>query len=195
MLLLERIRAVAHPGDCSERRILVINGHPDPRPERFCAALCDSYEQGARQAGRPVRHLAVGDLSFALDSPGGCADLEAAMADIHWSTHLIVVFPLWLNRPPDAVRSLFDHWAVYRRRCGTLVFERSLRVVITMEMPAFAHRAMLRCGIDINQFSCSILLPGFADQRQDFIGSIESISTDARNGWLATMRDSGAAAL
>ncbi|MDB5734366.1 MAG: hypothetical protein JWN16_1003 [Alphaproteobacteria bacterium] len=191
MPLLERIRAAAHP----DRRILVINGHPDPRPERFCAALCNAYEQGAHHAGWPVRHLAVGDLSLALDGPAGCANLEAAMADINWSTHLILVFPLWLNRPPDAVRSLFEHWQSDRRRCGTLAFERSLRTVITMEMPAFAHRAMLRCGIDINQFSRSILLPGFADQQQDFIGSVASISAGARNGWLESMRCSGAAAL
>jgi putative NADPH-quinone reductase len=199
MPLLERIRAVAHPGERPanhpERRILVINGHPDPRPARFCAALCDAYEQGARLGGWPVRHLAVGELSLALDAPAGCADLEAAMADINWSTHLIVVFPLWLNRPPGAVRNLFEHWLGRRRPGDVPVCERSLRVVITMEMPAFAHRAMLRCGININQFLHRMLLPGFAHQQQDFIGSVESISTHERNRWLQTMRDSGNAAL
>jgi len=31
---------------------LLVNGHPDPSPERFCSALCDAYEDGARKAGR-----------------------------------------------------------------------------------------------------------------------------------------------
>jgi putative NADPH-quinone reductase len=195
MPLLERIRAVAHPFHHSDRRILVINGHPDPRPERFCAALCEAYEQGARQGGLVTRYLAVGDLSLAPGEPGGCASLSAALADMEWSTHLIVVFPLWLNRPPDAVRSLFEHWSGRAQADDARARARMMRVVITMEMPAFAHRAMLRCGININQFSRSMLLPGFAHQQQDFIGSVESISAAERHRWLQTMRNSGADAL
>jgi putative NADPH-quinone reductase len=192
MRLLEGLRAVSHAED---RRILVVNGHPDPRPERFCAALCEAYGEGARQVGSPVRRLTVGTLSLAPDTNAGCIDLETAMADIHWATHVIVVFPLWLNRPPDVVRSLFEYWSGHGLQGGAAASERSMRAVITMEMPAFAHRAMLRCGINVNQLSHRLLLPGFRNQEQGFIGSVESISAGERTRWLNTMRNCGATAL
>ena len=44
------------------RNILVVNGHPDPRPERFCAALCDAYSAGAQAQGCATRRLDVGSL-------------------------------------------------------------------------------------------------------------------------------------
>lgn len=34
------------------RRIPVINGHPDPSPDRFCAGLAGAYEAGGVPAGR-----------------------------------------------------------------------------------------------------------------------------------------------
>jgi len=46
------------------KRILVINGHPDPRPERFCAGLADAYATAAVAAGHDVRRIALGKLKF-----------------------------------------------------------------------------------------------------------------------------------
>ena len=48
------------------RRILVINGHPDPGPERFAAALAGAYIKGASLAGHQIRRLDVGALDFPL---------------------------------------------------------------------------------------------------------------------------------
>ncbi|HWA60997.1 MAG TPA: hypothetical protein VG939_06460 [Caulobacteraceae bacterium] len=39
------------------RRILIVNGHPDPAPERLCAALASAYGEAARAAGRETRRL------------------------------------------------------------------------------------------------------------------------------------------
>ena len=37
------------------KRILVINGHPDPAPEHLCAALADAYARGYAFAAGVVR--------------------------------------------------------------------------------------------------------------------------------------------
>lgn len=49
------------------RRILLIQGHPDPSPRRFCRALAEAYEEGARDAGHDVRLLDVAALEAARD--------------------------------------------------------------------------------------------------------------------------------
>ena len=51
MQLLEKIKPLWSGRATQARHILVVNGHPDPAPERFCAALCDAYEEGAVEAG------------------------------------------------------------------------------------------------------------------------------------------------
>src|SRR5262249_6217061 len=48
------------------RRILVINGHPDSRPERFCTALASAYSGAALKAGHEVRRIDIATLSFPL---------------------------------------------------------------------------------------------------------------------------------
>ncbi len=36
------------------KHIVIIQGHPDRSPERFCRALASAYETGARTAGHEV---------------------------------------------------------------------------------------------------------------------------------------------
>ncbi|MGZ6009154.1 MAG: NAD(P)H-dependent oxidoreductase, partial [Rhizomicrobium sp.] len=48
------------------KRILVINGHPDTRDERFCSGLTKAYVEAAAEAGHEVRRIDVGALSFPL---------------------------------------------------------------------------------------------------------------------------------
>lgn len=48
------------------RRILIINGHPDARPERLCAALAAAYAAGARAAGHEVQSLSIGEIPVAM---------------------------------------------------------------------------------------------------------------------------------
>lgn len=48
------------------KRIVIIQGHPDKSPERFCRALASAYERGAREAGHDVRRIDVATLDFEL---------------------------------------------------------------------------------------------------------------------------------
>ena len=48
------------------RRVVVIQGHPDPDPNRFCRALADAYAAGAMAAGHPVRRIEVAQLDFPI---------------------------------------------------------------------------------------------------------------------------------
>lgn len=54
---------MTHPITAS-RRILLIEGHPDPGSERLNHALVNAYAEGATAAGHGVRRIAVGALDF-----------------------------------------------------------------------------------------------------------------------------------
>jgi putative NADPH-quinone reductase len=184
MQLLERIKPLWASRAILKRRILVVNGHPDPGPERFCSALCDAYEEGARAAGWTVRRLTVGLLS-------NNETRDQALEDLRWATQLIVVYPLWLDQPPVLLRDLFEENLVRNQRDGCGVSEQPVHLVITMDMPAFLYRAMLQCDTDIKGLARGMTLPGFRHQHQDFIGSIASITPEQRRRWLRTMRETG----
>jgi hypothetical protein len=47
-------------------RITVIDGHPDPDPERFIHALAQSYANGAAAGGHDVRRIALAELESSL---------------------------------------------------------------------------------------------------------------------------------
>ena len=94
------------------RNILIVNGHPDPKSKGLCHALADAYAQGARQSGVEVRRIDVARLDFGfLHSqaefekgavPAAIADVQA---DLLWTDHLVVIFPLWLGDMPALLKA------------------------------------------------------------------------------------------
>jgi putative NADPH-quinone reductase len=87
------------------RRILVLDGHPDPRGDHFVHGLATAYRESALAAGHAVRTIAIATLDFPLlrspeEFQSGQAPraIAAAQADIEWANHLAVFYPLWLGR-------------------------------------------------------------------------------------------------
>lgn len=78
-----------------QRRILVIDGHPDPAAGRFLHALAEAYREGAVSAQHQVRRIRVADLEFSLVRTqaeyehGEPADtIRRCQAEIEWATHV-----------------------------------------------------------------------------------------------------------
>jgi len=46
------------------KNILIINGHPDPSPERFCHALAEANSTGAKNAWHNVTRLDIASIDF-----------------------------------------------------------------------------------------------------------------------------------
>ena len=179
------------------KRILVINGHPDPRPERFCAALADAYATAAQKAGHEVRRIAVGALDFAvlrdpkdfLDPPKSAA-IRAAQADITWAEHLVFVHPLWLGAAPALLKCFMEQIA-----CGGFGFVgggagnpqrgltgKSARLIVTMGMPATAFRLVFG-GFGIRSFARGILrISGVWPVRKTYLGAVELSDRHRANG-------------
>lgn len=169
------------------KRLLAVNGHPDPRPERFCSALCDAYLQGAQSAGWETRRIDIGRLP--LSAAQGTARGEPLRAEVvevldqlRWADRLAVVYPLWFDHPPQALRTLFA-------RATESLGQRRAQLVVTMDIPAFVWRSTLRPGTA--HASPAISLAGIVADDPVLIGSVSHISAEQRRAWLETVRACG----
>jgi putative NADPH-quinone reductase len=191
------------------KRILVIQGHPDPAEARFCRALAHSYAEGAREAGHEVRSIDVAHLDFPLvrsreDFESGDVPIAIRNAQdwILWSNHLVVVYPLWQGTLPALLKGFFEQTFRYgfamgkgtTRMPARLLKGRSARVIVTMGMPAAVYRVFFGAHGLKSLVGGVLKLAGITPVRASLIGLVEQRSAKYRTGWLEEMRALGQAA-
>lgn len=187
------------------KRIVIIQGHPDPRPERLGHALVAAYALGAREGAHELRSIDVGKLDFPLlRSREGWEgpipqSLREAQDAIHWAEHLAIFFPLWLGTMPALLKAFFEQ--VLRPgfalkvegpgRWHKLLDGRSARIVVTMGMPAFIYKWYFRAH-GIKSFERNILqFVGIGPIHESLIGMIEGRDASVRERWLAKLTELG----
>lgn len=187
------------------KRIVVINGHPDPSPARFCAALAAAYQAGAVAEGHEVRRLDVGALDFSLirsraefeDSDPPAAILAAQDA-LRWAEHIVIVHPLWLGAAPALLKGFFEQ--TFRYGFATpqpgegmphgMLSGRSARLVVTMGMPGFVYQLAFG-AFGVRAMKRGILgISGIRPVRATYLGLVE-LKADRRQGWLRRVSDLG----
>lgn len=186
------------------RRILVINGHPDARRERFCAALADAYLGGALEGGHEARSIRVGELAFPLirtaeDFEGTCEppDIIVAQEQIRWAEHLVFIYPLWLGEQPALLKGFLEQVFRYGFALGKdprfpapLLGGRTAHIVVTMEMPAPVFRWWFGAH-SVRALELSVLrLCGIHPIRRTLIGMVESDGR-RRAKWLDRLKADG----
>jgi putative NADPH-quinone reductase len=187
------------------RHILVINGHPDPSPERFAAALCDAYASGARDAGFVVHRLEIGRFDLppirnAEDFIGGPVPEAArfAQGEISWADHIVIVHPLWLGGQPAMLKAFFEQVFRYgfaisqpgAKSLRRLLKGRSARLVVTMGMPAPVFRFVFG-AFGVRGLERGLLrLSGISPIRRTLIGLVEGDAA-VRRRWLKTVQELG----
>ena len=187
------------------KRILILLGHPDPRPERFCRALAEAYHAGAIEAGHDVAVIDVARLDFsALKSK---LEWEAPIADplrvpqeaIAWAEHLVIVFPLWLGTMPALLKAFFEQvlrpgFALEQKgpgRWDKKLVGRSARIVVTMGMPSFLYKWYFRAH-GIRSFERNVLdFVGIGPIHETLLGMVESRDQATRERWLVRVTELG----
>ncbi len=192
------------------KRILIICGHPDPAPERFCRALADAYAQGATRAGHSVRRIDVAQLDMPLlrtkdDFEKGQPpeSIARSQGDILWAQHLVFVYPLWLGTLPALLKGFLEQ--VFRPAFAfagdtskgqwtKLLKGKSARIVVTMGMPALFYRWYYGAH-GLRSFKRNILsFGGIGPIRETLIGMVEAGPVKGKT-WLAKLSKLGAAGL
>jgi putative NADPH-quinone reductase len=193
------------------RRILIIQGHPDPGGGHFCHALAQSYATGASAAGHEVRHIDVAHLDFPIlrtqadfEDSQPVASIRAAQDDIRWAEHLVIVHPLWHSGMPALLWAFFEQTFRYgffaqkstthKRWPARLLKGRTAHIVITMGMPALFYRWVLRAH-GLKMFTGGVLWwSGITNVNSTLIGSVGSIDKPKAEIWLERLRAAGKAA-
>jgi len=195
------------------RRILLVQGHPDPAGGHLGHRLADAYADGARATGHEVHRIEVAQLDFPVlrsqqDWLHGAVPpaLLPAQADLLWCQHIVLVFPLWLGDMPALLKAFLEQ--VARPGLGRpggqlparegmppkLLKGRSARVVVTMGMPALIYRAYFRAH-SLKSLERNILgMVGIAPVRETLIGLVDNLGETGVAKWSARLRRLGAGA-
>ena len=179
------------------KSVLIINGHPDGRPERFCAALADAYDRGARSAGCETRRLNLDDIEVPLltsreayEGANPPAAISLAQRQILWADHVVMVFPLWLGTMPAALKALLEQTLRPEFAFGPKGFGdgrlkgRSARVIVTMGMPALIYRLVFGAHGVLGLEQGILKLVGCSPVRHLLIGGVETPRAAQRAHWL-----------
>ncbi|MCW3849624.1 NAD(P)H-dependent oxidoreductase [Sphingomonas sp. LB-2] len=188
------------------KKILIIDGHPDPDRGRLVHALADAYAKGAGLGGHQVRRLelATMDIPFLrsradwTDGTPGPAILSAQEA-IRWAEHILFFYPLWLGDVPALLKAFLEQVARpgFALSPGTMpkpmLKGRSARLVVTMGMPAFFYRFYFAAH-SVKSFERNILkFVGIKPVEHTLIGNVEG-DAETREKWLDTLLNLGMAA-
>jgi len=142
------------------KRILIIQGHPDPDRARFGYRLAEAYKDSATENGNEVREAIVADIDFpllrnkdAFYKGHAPPELVPYQELIRWCDHLVIFYPLWLGTMPALLKGFFEQVirpdfafeeAGNNKWPRKLLAGKSARVVVTMGMPGFVYRWFYR---------------------------------------------------
>jgi len=193
------------------RRVVIVQGHPDPDGGHYGHALAQAYREGAAGAGHEVEIIPVAQLDFPLlrskaDFDGGtppAAILRCQQAILH-ADHLVIIHPLWLGSMPALLKGFLEQ--VFRPGFAfgkpaapggpgeKLLKGKSARVIVTMGMPGFAYRWFYGAHA-VKSLERNILaFTGFGPIRRTLIGMVEARDGTSRKKRLAEVRRLGARA-
>jgi putative NADPH-quinone reductase len=184
------------------KNILIIDGHPDPDPARFCHALAATYAEAARSGGHVVEILQLSACEVPLlrtrqewENEPPPPVIRKAQERIGWAEHLVIIYPLWLGAMPALLKGFFEQvfrpgFAIASGRRTLMPGQltgKSVRVLVTMGMPAFVYRWYFMAHSLMSLERNILRFVGLKPIRHSIIGSVEA-SAVARGKWLYRVR-------
>lgn len=187
------------------KRILVINGHPDP--ESFNAALAEAYTTDARNAGAEIQQLNLIDLDFQPILKYGYRkrtqlepDLLKALDLIKAADHLVWVFPMWWYGIPSLMKGFIDRTFLpgitFEYVDGKAVPKKLLkgktaRIIITADTPRWYDRIIMGKPA-LRQFKKGTLeFCGIKPVKVTYLSIIKDSNPEKREKWLTQVRKLG----
>lgn len=188
------------------KRIVIIQGHPDPDEARYCHALASAYKDGAISAGHEVKTIDIAGLDFPIlrsraewENEPPLADIKNAQNAMAWAQHVVIIYPLWLGGMPALLKGFLEQLMrpdfafkgeLMMGKTESPLSGRSARIVVTMGMPAFFYRWYYGAH-SLKSLERNILhFVGMGPIRESLIGLVEG-EEESREKWLAKVRALG----
>jgi len=194
-----------------KRKIVIIDGHPDPDNARYCHALAEAYQTGAMAAGHDAELIRISTIEFPLlrsvdeYKQGPTPEpLVPARDAILGADHVVLIYPLWLGTLPALLKALLEqifHHDIAFEKAGPNDWPtgrlkgKSARVIVTMGMPALAYRWWYGAH-SLKSLERNILkFIGFKPVRDTVFGMVEMVSSEKRQAWLKKVEEFGSKAI
>lgn len=179
------------------KRIALIQGHPDPSAAHLLDALATAYAQGASRAGHVVTELDVATMMFPVlrtadewENGTPCPAIAAAQSTIRAAQHLAIFYPLWMGDMPALLKAFFEQTF----RPGMRLDGKSARVVVTMGMPSMLYRSYFGARTLKSLERELLAFVGVKSVHHTLYGSVENAKERKREHWFESMRELGAKA-
>lgn len=180
------------------KRVLLINGHPDP--ESFNYALAEAYETGAASAEVRFSRIDLAALDFDPILRYGYRqrtelepDLLDAIEQLKQADHLVWIFPIWWYGLPALMKGFIDRtflpgitfqYVEGKSLPQQLLTGKSARLIITADTPRWYDFLVMKRPA-IHQFKQGTLqFCGINPVKVTYIAPIRQSTPAFRTNWL-----------
>jgi putative NADPH-quinone reductase len=180
------------------KKIVIINGHPNPNAFNF--GIAAAYQEGAKLSGAEVREITIANLKFDPNLKFGYQkrmelepDLLHAWEDIKWADHLVWVHPVWWGGLPAITKGFIDRLFLpgmafsYRENSvfwNKLLKGKTARIITTLDQPGWYYWLFFGKP-SINQLKKSTLqFCGISPVKITYLGIIKTSNANQREKWL-----------
>lgn len=186
-------------------KILIINGHPDPKS--YNQALYEAYKKGAEASSAEVETILIRDLDFNPNLEYGYrqrteleADLLKAQEKIKSADHLVWIYPVWWGGLPAMFKGFIDRAFLpgfaFQKREGSLWWDKllkgkSARIISTMDQPTWFYRWFNKAPSHHAMKKLTMQFVGVQKVRITAIGPVRNSSDQFRAKWLKKIEQLG----
>ena len=187
------------------KKILIINGHPNPSSFNF--GIAESYLKGAIASGAEVETITIAALNFNPNLQFGYLkrtelepDLLESWEKIKRADHLVWIHPVWWGGLPAITKGFIDRLFLpgmaFQYRENSVWWDKLLKgktahIITTLDQPGWYYRFSYGRP-SVNQLKKSTLeFCGVKPVKVSYIGIIKTATDFQREKWLQEVYDFG----
>jgi NAD(P)H dehydrogenase (quinone) len=180
------------------KKILIINGHPNP--DSFNFGIAESYKKGAETSGAIIESITITSLNFNPNLKFGYQkrtelepDLLESWEKIKRADHLVWIHPVWWGGLPAITKGFIDRLFLpgmaFQYRENSVWWDKLLKgktahIITTLDQPSWYYRFVYGRP-SVNQLKKSTLeFCGIKPVKVSYIGVIKGSEEKQRKKWL-----------
>lgn len=181
-----------------EKKILLINGHPDK--ESYGFAIADAYKRGVKKSNAVIEEIVIRDLKFNPNLEFGYRkrtelepDLLKAQELILWADHIVWIYPVWWGSLPAILKGFIDRTFLpgfaFQKRVNSLWWDKllknkSARIISTLDQPAWYYWLIYKQPSNNSMKKLTLEYTGISPVKITSIGPIKLSKESFRKKWL-----------